>query len=145
MALFERYIGVDYSGAETADSSLPGLRVYASDREGPPREILPPPSPRKYWTRRGAAEWLGHQLDLAASPFVGIDHAFSFPIDYFQSNPLSFDWTNWVAFLEDFQLHWPTDERNVYVDFVREGLVGNGSARCGKRTWRMGARPKTIP
>jgi hypothetical protein len=29
---FERYIGIDYSGAETPESSLKGLRVYAADR-----------------------------------------------------------------------------------------------------------------
>lgn len=28
MPQFELYIGVDYSGAETAESSLKGLRVY---------------------------------------------------------------------------------------------------------------------
>jgi hypothetical protein len=27
---FERYIGIDYSGAETPKSSLKGLRVYAA-------------------------------------------------------------------------------------------------------------------
>ena len=32
MALFERYIGVDDSGAQTAESSLPGLRVYVLNR-----------------------------------------------------------------------------------------------------------------
>jgi hypothetical protein len=29
MPQFERYIGIDDSGAETPTSSLPGLRVYA--------------------------------------------------------------------------------------------------------------------
>ena len=28
MTAFSRYIGVDYSGAETPESSLKGLRVY---------------------------------------------------------------------------------------------------------------------
>ena len=31
MALFERYIGVDDSGAQTAESSLPGLRVNGAE------------------------------------------------------------------------------------------------------------------
>jgi hypothetical protein len=62
MPLFERYIGIDYSGAKTPISSLKGLRVYEADRLLPPREIKPPPSPRKYWTRRGIAEWLSEQL-----------------------------------------------------------------------------------
>ena len=29
---FERYIGIDYSGAQTASSSLKGIRVYSADR-----------------------------------------------------------------------------------------------------------------
>jgi len=50
-AAFERYIGIDYSGAETPKSSLKGLRVYEADRLTAAHEIEPPPCPRKYWTR----------------------------------------------------------------------------------------------
>ena len=39
-------------------------------------------------------------------------------------------------FLDDFQLHWPTDEDNSYVDFVRDGHCGNGAARTGDPRWR---------
>ena len=42
---------------------------------------------------------------------------------------------DWPAFLDDFQRHWPTDE-NIYVDFVRDGLRGNGAARTGNARWR---------
>lgn len=56
MAEFSRYIGIDYSGAETARSSLPGLRVYMAENDALPIEVRPPPSPRKCWTRRGVAE-----------------------------------------------------------------------------------------
>ena len=34
MAQFNRYIGVDYSGAETPDSSCKGLRVYVAEDSG---------------------------------------------------------------------------------------------------------------
>jgi hypothetical protein len=60
-----RYIGIDYSGAETRSASLKGLRVYLADGDAPPVEVLPPLSPRKYWTRRGIAEWL---VELGALP-----------------------------------------------------------------------------
>jgi hypothetical protein len=40
---FERYIGIDYSGAQTPSSSLKGLRVYAADRTCTPEEVLRPP------------------------------------------------------------------------------------------------------
>ena len=58
MPSFTRYIGIDYSGAQTPTASLNGLRVYLAEGDAPPAEVLPPPSPRKYWSRRGIAEWL---------------------------------------------------------------------------------------
>lgn len=61
-SIFNRYIGIDYSGAETPTSSLNGLRVYLADYESLPEEIPPPSSPRKYWTRRGITEWLDKRL-----------------------------------------------------------------------------------
>lgn len=129
---FERYIGIDYSGAETPKSSLKGLRVYGADRSTAPKEIDPPPSPRKYWTRRGIAEWLSARLTEDVATLVGIDHGFSFPLRYFETHGLSHDWP---AFLDDFQHHWPTDD-DIYVDFVRDGASGNGSARSGNSRWR---------
>ena len=56
MFAFARYIGIDYSGAETPTASLKGLRVYLAEGDAPPVEVLPPPSLKKYWTRRGIAE-----------------------------------------------------------------------------------------
>lgn len=55
---FTRYIGINYSGAKTPNASLHGLRVYLAQCDAPAEEVQPPPSPRKYWTRRGIAEWL---------------------------------------------------------------------------------------
>jgi hypothetical protein len=132
MSAFARYVGIDYSGAETPTASLKGLRIYAADRVSPPVEVIPPPSARKYWTRRGIAEWLVERLAGDAPTLVGIDHGFSFPIRYFETHGLKPDWPN---FLDDFQRHWPTD-RDIYVDFVRDGLVGNGAERMGSARWR---------
>ena len=56
-AAFGRYIGIDCSDAETPKASLKGLRVHIADRVSSPVEVQPPPGPRKYWTRRGLAEW----------------------------------------------------------------------------------------
>jgi len=33
-----------------------GLRIYLTERDAPPVAVPPPPSPRKYWTRRGIAD-----------------------------------------------------------------------------------------
>jgi hypothetical protein len=133
MPAFSRYIGIDYSGAETPTSSLKGLRVYEVVGNGQPSEVLPPPSPRKYWTRQGIAHWLVERLTEEVPSLVGIDHGFSFPLRYFEVHQLK---PEWPTFLEDFRIHWPTDEDNTYVDFVREGLVGDGSARAGNARWR---------
>ena len=130
---FSHYIGIDYSGAETPTSSLKGLRVYTADQASPPIEMQPPPSPRKYWTRRGIAEWLVERLTEDRPTLVGIDHGFSFPLRYFETHRLPLDWD---AFLDDFQRHWPTDEAHTYVDFIRDGLRGNGAARSGDPRWR---------
>jgi hypothetical protein len=132
-AMFTRYIGIDYSGAATAESSLKGLRVCVSEGGAEPIEILPPPSPKKYWTRRGVAEWLIARLSEDVPAVVGIDHGFSFPLTYFEQHKLP---RNWPAFLDDFQKHWPTDGDYVCVEFIREGMIGNGQARMGNARWR---------
>lgn len=130
---FARTIGIDYSGAETPTASLKGLRVYQAEGDGLPVEVLPPPSPRKYWTRKGIAEWLIERLGEDVPTLVGIDHGFSFPLRYFEVHGLLPDWP---TFLNDFQSHWPTDEDHTYVDFVRDDSAGDGAARTGNARWR---------
>ena len=133
MSDFVRYVGIDYSGAKTPTSSLKGLRVYLTGGNRASAEVQPPPSPRKYWTRKGIAHWLVDRLSEDVPTLVGIDHGFSFPLRYFETHGLAPDWP---AFLDDFQRHWPTDEDNTYVDFVRKGSAGNGAARTGNSRWR---------
>lgn len=133
MRRFSRYIGIDYSGAETPNASLKGLRVYQASDDVAAAEVLPPPSPRKYWTRRGIAAWLAERLAEDVPTLVGIDHCFSFPLRYFELHHLPPDWDE---FLDDFQRHWPTDAEHMYVEFIREGLHGNGAARGGNSRWR---------
>jgi hypothetical protein len=103
-----------------------------ADRDGAPTEVTPPPRPRKYWTRREIAEWLVNRLSEEPRTLVGIDHGFSFPLKYFDKYHLPHDWP---AFLDDFQRHWPTNE-DIYVDFVRDGIHGDGNARRGNPRWR---------
>lgn len=133
MAAFERYVGIDYSGAETPNASLKGLRVYLAEGGAEAIEVQPPPSPRKYWTRRGIAHWLSERLAEDQPTIVGIDHGFSFPLRYFETHFIPPDWP---TFLDDFQQHWPTDADHMYIDFIRDGLHGNGAARTGNTRWR---------
>jgi hypothetical protein len=133
VAAFSRYVGIDYSGAQTSVASLKGLRIYRAKGDEEPVEVLPPPSARKYWTRRGIAEWIIRTLAEESATIIGIDHCFSFPTRYFEAHGLLPDWP---SFLEDFQRHWPTDGPHCYVDFVRDGIMGNGAARMGNNRWR---------
>ncbi|MBI5093544.1 MAG: hypothetical protein HZB26_14015 [Candidatus Hydrogenedentes bacterium] len=130
---FEQYIGIDYTGAATPTLSLKGVRIFMAVRESTPVEVAPPPSLRKYWTRRGVGEWLVEQLSANQPTKIGTDHGLSFPLPYFEKRQLALDWP---AFLDDFQRHWPTDGDHIYVDFVRDGNHGSGEARSGNTRWR---------
>jgi hypothetical protein len=132
MPQFNRYIGIDYSGAVTPESSCKGIRVFMAEGSGAPAQVQPPPSPRRYWTRRGLAEWLCEELGKDIPTIVGIDHAFSFPLAYFEKYQLSSDWQ---GFLEDFHHFWPTDAQHTYVCFIREDPHGRGKWRTGERSW----------
>lgn len=84
MPNFTRYIGIDYSGAETAESSCKGIRVYMAEGLNEPTQVLAPPSPRLYWTRRGLAKWLSDKLADDIPTIVGIDHGFFLPYRVFR-------------------------------------------------------------
>jgi hypothetical protein len=131
--LFARAIGIDYSGAATPDTGLPGLRVYLAQHHAEPVEVRPPHGPRKHWTRRGLAQWLIATLAEDRPAIVGIDHGFSFPLQYFQRHALPLHWPH---FLDDFHRHWPTDAPNTTVQMVRDGTAGHAAARAGDPTWR---------
>ena len=59
---------------------------------------------------------------------------------YFEAHGLLPDWP---GFLDDFQRHWPTDEDHTYVEFVRDGIAGNGAARLGNAHWRRLTEERT--
>lgn len=135
---WNRFIGIDYSGAGAPDSGQKGLRVYLATGEEPPQEVLPPAGRSKYWSRQGVALWLEARLREPVPALVALDHNFSFPLEYFERHHLSGDWGD---FLADFAAHWPTDRHAVQA--VRDGLFGNGVARTGEARWRRLAERRT--
>jgi hypothetical protein len=106
-----------------------GIQLQGS---GTPVQVQPPPSPRRYRTRRGLAEWLCEKLGDETPTIVGIDHTFSFPLAYFERYRLSSDWP---TFLVDFRRHWPTDDPGNFIDLIRDGGAGNGLNRMGDTSW----------
>lgn len=137
MTSFQRYIGIDYSGAATAFTRLPGLRVYMAVRNQLPLEVRPHTDARRHWTRREIAHWLCETLRNGPPAAVGIDHGFSFPRRYFQEHRLEHDWP---AFLRDFTQRYPAGADGVTVNDLREGLP-SANARWRRLTeQRAGAK-----
>lgn len=126
---FERFIGIDYSGAETPESRLRGLQIYVAAPNAEPRPVRPN-LPARNWTRKEVANWLLAELQRDDRLLIGIDHGFSFPLSYFERYALR----SWPAFLDDFCRYWPTDQPHCYVDFIRDGMWWrNQSKPPGKR------------
>lgn len=113
---FDRFIGIDYSGAETPESRIKALQVSVVQPNAGPRPVRPEP-PAKNWSRQELAHWLLAELQRGERLLIGVDHGFSFPQSYFERYGLA----SWPAFLEDFHCYWPTDEPHCYVDFIRDG------------------------
>jgi hypothetical protein len=119
------------SGAEMSNSSLKALRIYMAAPTELPSEVKPPPRARKYWTRRGVADWLAARALEESPSLIGIDHGFSFPMAYFQKAQTALE-----LVLDDFQAHWPPGQDNISVQFVRDGICGAAHARSGDPRWR---------
>ncbi len=113
-ATFDLHIGIDYSGAKTPTSRLPGLQVYAANC-GFPERITPAAPRSRNWTRKEIAIWLIEQARSGRRFIAGIDHGFSFPIRHFERYKL----TSWPDFLNDFCQYWPTDDDTTSVDSIR--------------------------
>ena len=137
--MFDRYIGIDYSGAATSTTRLTGLAVCCADADAEPVAVPTYAQRAVRWTRMELAHWLVKRLQEPVRTLVGIDHAFSFPIDYFDHYDLPEG--NWAQFLEDFHHHWPTDENHRTVGAIQleqDRLRINGAAdghRLGDERW----------
>ena len=129
---FDLHIGIDYSGRETPNSRTAALQIYAASDTNEPRRIQPPASNAKTyrnWCRKEVASWLIEQAEHSVRFIAGIDHGFSFPIDYFERYGLK----SWPEFLNDFCEHWPTDGDDTYVNLIRHRDEGPPD-RTGKST-----------
>lgn len=123
--MFERFIGIDYSGRGTPLTRAAGLQVYAAASNRLPTRVSPPSTPKgrtRNWCRKEVAEWLIHQAESDKLFIAGLDFSFSLPLSYFRRYGL----LSWDAFLADFLEHWPTDKDDVTVEGLR-----NGNARTG--------------
>ena len=136
--MFETHIGIDYSGAETADSRLRGLRIFAGRDGSPPQRETPLKRGAKNWTRREVYGYCADAIARDGRVIIGIDHAFGFPMGYLKRNGIE----SWDTFLQDFADHWPTTGPNTTIESLREGNRRGGGAtelRLCER-WTAGAK-----
>ena len=138
--MFRRYVGIDYSGAATPTQKLDGLVVYRANGAARPRRVERHEGLGVRWDRKKLAEWLVDRLKERVTTLVGIDHAFSFPIDYFNHyNNIAN--ANWDRFLDDFHKCWQTDRDDVavrcrYYEQIERLMKGEpGDCRFGRGDW----------
>ncbi|MEM9411091.1 MAG: hypothetical protein AAGA30_08260 [Planctomycetota bacterium] len=142
MPMFDHFIGIDYSGAGTAQSRQKGIQVYLSKPGQVPNVILPEPadSKSKTWSRLLLHQWLVKFLPDHPSTLIGIDHGFSFPISYMERHQLK----TWKQFLTDFIQHWPTDSPNSTVEEFRDQNKRQGHNNEFRLTEKRTAGAKSV-
>ncbi|HBD13479.1 MAG TPA: hypothetical protein DCZ13_15120 [Porticoccaceae bacterium] len=121
---FEKYIGIDYSGAKGPESRLRALQVYTAGRDGAPQKQSPKQPGVKNWCRREITQFCQEALAQTRPVIIGIDHNFSLPMSYMTRYGLN----SWDVFLRDFMHHWPTHEDYNYVEFLRPDNPRTGDA-----------------
>ena len=137
------YIGIDYSGAATAQTRSATIQVYEGSGTAPPTMVYSPSSTgkrKRNWNRLEVANWLAERLQRGDRCLAGIDHGFSFPLDYFKRNKLE----TWTAFLNDFAEHWPTADADATVQQFREKSKRTGDSKELRLTERWTSSAKSV-
>jgi hypothetical protein len=122
--MFDCYIGIGYSGAQTPSTRLKGLQVWAAQpsTRAAQRWDCPSTDGRNQpvnWNRREVAERLRDEVQKGTRFLAGIDHGFSLPVSHFGRHQLN----AWPAFLSHFQAQWPTQGDREGVDGSRRRLM----------------------
>ena len=137
--MFQRYIGIDYSGQGYPTRSYAGLAVCTVDAKGNHHFPCPSKGGPEHWSRENIAYWLVDRLREQNIPtLVGIDHAFSFPLEYFRWHLPGGDWDD---FLDDFREYWPTERCGVTVrsQYIKQLMrmmgIEKGQFRFGLPNW----------
>lgn len=141
--MYKRHIGIDYSGAETANCRNPALQVFMASGDQLPNRVITPAAPanqRWNWTREEIASWLITQSQNGEPFIAGINHAFSLPVSYMERYGLK----TWDKFLADFSKHWPTDQPDICVEGCRNGNSRTGDPDELRLTERWTSSAKSV-
>ena len=138
--MYNRYIGIDYSGAKTPISRLKGLQVFNAATNGDSIKVLPPNNEGWNWTRKEVANWCVEQLVSGDRIIIGIDHGFSFPISYMNRYGIR----DWDHFIEDFCHYWPTHNDHITVESMRENNPRSGNQSEFRLTEKWTSSAKSV-
>ena len=133
---FDTHIGIDYSGAGTVDTRLPGLRVFVAARGSPPERRTPEKLNVVNWTRREIHGFCADAILGGQPVIIGIDHAFGFPICYSRRHHI----LNWDAFLDHLVHHWPTTTDTIKSCRARNPPGGDPTELRLCEKWTSGAK-----
>lgn len=137
---FDKYIGIDYSGAGTCDSPQGGLKIFQAEKGQEPLAVLRETGSEKYrnWSRKSLTQWLRDTIMAEGNAVIGIDHCFSLPEDYFTKFGLQ-DWNALLNFLSE---KWPCHLPGVKVEEFRPEIESSCAGKRFRRTelWTSGAK-----
>jgi len=139
MPLFEKYIGIDYSGADKPRSKIKGLAVVQGSIHSPASLVYPSTGSSltsstsssdkdHLWSREEVYLWLRDQLlSSQERMIIGIDHGLSYPLSVLQQLELD----QWDDFLKWSYQTWQTTrltmkqskEQAHYTNSIAKRLV----------------------
>lgn len=93
--MFERWVGIDWSGAATRSERV-NLAVARGDSRELELELVHPPSAKRKWTRNEALDFLFELLKHPEPHLIGVDAAFGFPAGFARAWIGVEDWTAMV-------------------------------------------------
>ena len=140
---FNSFIGIDYSGAATPATRSTTIQVYQAAGGTGPQAVASPSSTnhrKRNWNRIEVVDWLTENLQVNSAVMIGIDHAFSFPLSYFQRYNIA----TWDEFLNDFVDHWPTHRIDATVEQYRKNSNRTGNADEFRLTERWTSSAKSV-
>ncbi|OAS13745.1 hypothetical protein [Paenibacillus oryzisoli] len=106
----QRYVGIDYSGADLPNKKLSGIQVYEAVGSNQPIRKQSD-GKRIMWSREDVYHYVENITKENVKTIIGIDHGFSFPKEYFESPKNNL--TTWGQFLTHFENLWNTRFNSV--------------------------------
>jgi hypothetical protein len=128
-AIFQRFVGIDWSGAGTASSNTPGLAVAEYSVEGT--------AAIKWHTKRRSREelitWLQDALHPDLPPtIVGMDFSFGFPVGTMQRIFRASSWVEMTRVLSDLNVSHGTARAVAEAINARPEFFGHGPFRTNE-------------